>query len=85
MKLEQVINDTSSSAPHNPYSLFGNTVRKPALGPSFTFLTDVTVWVAKYDDEEGRGTRHVLEVFRSKVAVSSFLPRLCGCSDIGPI
>jgi hypothetical protein len=44
--------------------------------------------VAKYDEEEGRGARHVLEVFRSKVAVSMSL-WLFGltvwvCADTGP-
>ncbi|TFY83535.1 hypothetical protein EWM64_g486 [Hericium alpestre] len=41
-----VINTSSSANPYNPASVFSTTARKPALGPSFTFLTDATLWMA---------------------------------------
>jgi len=67
-----VINDTSSAQPHNPTSAF-NT-RKPALGPSFAFLTDACLWLAKYDthdiDDDSRTTTHVAEVLRSRTTQS---------------
>ncbi|KAH7911529.1 P-loop containing nucleoside triphosphate hydrolase protein [Hygrophoropsis aurantiaca] len=66
-----IINNTSSASPHNPHSAFASTDRKPALGPSFTFLSDCTIWLAKKgesraDDESGPESLHVAEVFRSK-------------------
>jgi hypothetical protein len=51
--------------------------RKPALGPSFTHLTDATVWLSAVmqdgsDNDEGRGDRptHVVQVLRSRKKVS---------------
>jgi RAD51-like protein 3 len=70
-----VINNTSASTPHNLHSAFPTTVRKPALGPSFTFLTDGTLWLAKYAESGGDGkdgdgsTLHIAEVFKSKTTV----------------
>lgn len=68
-----VINDTSSCLPHNPDSVFAFTTRKPALGPSFTFLTDCTLWLSKTKNtqEAREGTSmHVAEVFRSRTTQS---------------
>jgi len=78
-----VINNTTACAAttniqaHNPHSAFLTTVRKPALGPSFTFLTDATLWLSAMTiltdatDKGGgdRSTVHVAEVFRSKTTV----------------
>ncbi|GBE88299.1 P-loop containing nucleoside triphosphate hydrolase protein [Sparassis crispa] len=65
-----VINTSSGSSPWNPDSAFLSTTRKPALGPSFTFLTETTLWLAKCesegDDPEQECTTHVAEVFRSR-------------------
>ncbi|TFY65562.1 hypothetical protein EVG20_g5526 [Dentipellis fragilis] len=41
-----VINTSTNANGSNPSSVFAETTRKPALGPSFTFLTDTTLWVA---------------------------------------
>ncbi|KIJ66711.1 hypothetical protein HYDPIDRAFT_26138 [Hydnomerulius pinastri MD-312] len=82
-----IINGTSASAPYNPQSAFSSTTRKPALGPSFTFLTDCTLWLAKHEDRdkaEAGSTKHVVEVFRSRTTVrasSSVTPLL---SDFEP-
>lgn len=69
----EVVNNTSASPPHNSLSAFASTVRKPALGPSFTFLTDCTVWLARHaytTNAETRSSIHVAEVFRSRSTVS---------------
>ncbi|KAJ4467516.1 P-loop containing nucleoside triphosphate hydrolase protein [Lentinula lateritia] len=58
----------------NPLSAFASTIRKPALGPSFTFMTDATLWVSLWPEKkqtEERSTAHVIEVFRSKFSVSN--------------
>ena len=43
----QVINSSTALKSSNPSSLFATTNRKPALGPSFTFLTDATLWLTR--------------------------------------
>ncbi|CCM03090.1 uncharacterized protein FIBRA_05210 [Fibroporia radiculosa] len=69
-----VINSSSRSLPCNPDSAFLSTVRKPALGPSFTFLTDTTLWLSKdladSSNADEEATTHVAEIFRSKKTVS---------------
>jgi RAD51-like protein 3 len=56
-------------------------MRKPALGPSFTALTDATLWLSQYDptsgdsgepmsNRDGSFTAHVAEVFRSRTTVT---------------
>ncbi|KZT07752.1 P-loop containing nucleoside triphosphate hydrolase protein [Laetiporus sulphureus 93-53] len=69
-----VINTSTKCLPRNPDSAFMSTDRKPALGPSFTFLTDTTLWISQTDDvgEEADGStiRHVAEVFRSRHTAS---------------
>ncbi|KAI0311563.1 P-loop containing nucleoside triphosphate hydrolase protein [Amylostereum chailletii] len=42
-----VLNNGTQCIPHNPASVFASTTRKPALGPSFAFLTDATLWLAR--------------------------------------
>lgn len=68
-----VINGTSAAAPFNQSSAFASTIRKPALGPSFTFMTDCTLWLSKTTDmldSEGSFSLHVAEVFRSRATRS---------------
>ncbi|KAG2035877.1 P-loop containing nucleoside triphosphate hydrolase protein [Suillus americanus] len=68
-----VINGTSAAAPFNQSSAFASTIRKPALGPSFTFMTDCTLWLSKtkdMPDPEGSFSVHVAEVFRSRATRS---------------
>ncbi|TCD61843.1 hypothetical protein EIP91_007833 [Steccherinum ochraceum] len=48
-----VLNGTSASAPNNPSSVFASTDRKPGLGPSFTYMTDATLWLAKWTKDLG--------------------------------
>ncbi|KAI0760960.1 P-loop containing nucleoside triphosphate hydrolase protein [Trametes elegans] len=67
-----VINAATKILPGNPEAVF-ETTRKPALGPSFTFLTDATLWLSQRSplsstDEEA--TLHVAEVFRSRTTRS---------------
>jgi hypothetical protein len=46
----QVTNNATDARPSNPLSSFAHTKLKPALGPSFTFLTDTTLWLARAQD-----------------------------------
>ncbi|KAE9395845.1 hypothetical protein BT96DRAFT_942151 [Gymnopus androsaceus JB14] len=58
----------------NPHSAFASTIRKPALGPSFTFMTDATLWVSFWPEQqesEKGSTTHVVEVFRSRFSKSN--------------
>ncbi|OCH86606.1 P-loop containing nucleoside triphosphate hydrolase protein [Obba rivulosa] len=63
-----VINSSTGAAPRNRDSAFFATDRKPALGPSFTFLTDTTLWLTKHGTEGGDKTANtvVAEIFRSR-------------------
>ncbi|KIM84382.1 hypothetical protein PILCRDRAFT_410642 [Piloderma croceum F 1598] len=69
-----VINNATpvAPAPHNPHSAFSSTVAKPALGPSFAFLTDATIWLSQHGEKartnEDR-TTYIAEIFKSKTAV----------------
>lgn len=65
-----IINDTSYALPYNAQSAFASNTRKPALGPTFAFLTDACLWLAKYDADhqvaqEG-STTYIAEVLRSR-------------------
>jgi hypothetical protein len=33
----------------NPQSAFASTIRKPALGPSFAFMSDCTLWLQRFE------------------------------------
>ncbi|RDB31002.1 DNA repair protein RAD51 4 [Hypsizygus marmoreus] len=72
-----VINNTTFFNPSNPYSALANaaSTRKPALGPSFAFLTDATLWLTKAGEQDEadpkiRYTIHTAEVLRSKITRS---------------
>ncbi|KAF9069223.1 P-loop containing nucleoside triphosphate hydrolase protein [Rhodocollybia butyracea] len=57
----------------NPYSAFESTIRKPALGPSFTFMTDATLWLFCWPEQtDGEAQSiYIVEVFRSKFSISN--------------
>ncbi|KAJ7179422.1 P-loop containing nucleoside triphosphate hydrolase protein [Mycena filopes] len=67
-----VVNNSAAFTPFIPNSVFNNpNIRKPALGPSFTFLTDATLWLAKDAAETGMEndtTQHAVQVYRSKIS-----------------
>ncbi|KZT73040.1 P-loop containing nucleoside triphosphate hydrolase protein [Daedalea quercina L-15889] len=65
-----VINSSTKCTPRNPDSVFATTDRKPALGPSFTFLTDTTLWLAKREIGEDGNIAHIAEIFRSRIGPS---------------
>ena len=77
-RLLQVINTTTRVSPRNPRATnpeaVFETTRKPALGPSFAFMADTTLWLSQRADEQGgggeNGTTHTAEVIRSRVVVS---------------
>ncbi|TBU41488.1 P-loop containing nucleoside triphosphate hydrolase protein [Dichomitus squalens] len=76
-----VINSSTRLEPRNPESRNSEAVfemrRKPTLGPSFTFLTDATLWLSRRDPDasgESRAgdesTLHTAEVLRSRITRS---------------
>ncbi|KAL0956865.1 hypothetical protein HGRIS_002973 [Hohenbuehelia grisea] len=71
-----VLNNATRSTPNNPHTVF-ESEKKPALGPSFPFLTDATLWLwcppgshFSEDDESSEETVHVAEILRSKTTQS---------------
>ncbi|KAF5379927.1 hypothetical protein D9757_007214 [Collybiopsis confluens] len=67
--------ETISGPILNPQSAFASTIRKPALGPSFTFMSDATLWLSlwpspKDSDTHENSTAHTVEVLRSKFSAS---------------
>ncbi|KAI9061202.1 P-loop containing nucleoside triphosphate hydrolase protein [Trametes sanguinea] len=68
-----VINNSTKMLPRNPDAIF-ETARKPALGPSFTFMTDATLWLSRRPEDESAdekgSTMHVAEVLRSRISRS---------------
>ncbi|KAG9315058.1 P-loop containing nucleoside triphosphate hydrolase protein [Chiua virens] len=71
----EVVNNTSASPLHNSLSVFPSTTRKPALGPSFTFLTDCTIWLARREDmmdAEAGESMHAVEIFKSRATVRNY-------------
>lgn len=46
----QVLNTAVSSLPHYPLSSFARTTLKPALGLSFAYMTDGTLWLSRAED-----------------------------------
>ncbi|KAJ7122746.1 P-loop containing nucleoside triphosphate hydrolase protein [Mycena epipterygia] len=77
-----IVNNSAAFTPYVAGSASNSpNIRKPALGPSFTFLTDATLWLALCKDDpdlhEGNtvneGTKHVAQVYRSKITPSKAL------------
>ncbi|OJT03212.1 DNA repair protein RAD51 -like protein [Trametes pubescens] len=68
-----VINSSTKILPSNPETVF-ETARKPALGPSFTFMADATLWLSQRPPEEAESdddsTVHIAEVLRSRISRS---------------
>jgi RAD51-like protein 3 len=56
------LNNSTSNTHTNPGQLFQNYSRKPALGPSFTYMSDSTLWLSKPDR---RSNRVKIELVRS--------------------
>ncbi|KAI0635525.1 P-loop containing nucleoside triphosphate hydrolase protein [Trametes polyzona] len=70
-----VINSSTKILPRNPETVF-ETARKPALGPSFTFMADATLWLSCRDEELQQSadgvevTTHIAEVLWSRISRS---------------
>ncbi|CAE6461832.1 unnamed protein product [Rhizoctonia solani] len=62
-----VLNKTANSPTRNSLSVFPKTTAKPALGPTFTFLSHATIWLSTSRKQNREGQTHILEVFRSRV------------------
>ncbi|KAJ7638534.1 P-loop containing nucleoside triphosphate hydrolase protein [Roridomyces roridus] len=65
-----VVNNSTLFTPFVPGSASNNpNIRKPSLGPSFTFLTDATVWLVldAESDSGNEGTKHIAQLYRSKI------------------
>ncbi|THV07965.1 hypothetical protein K435DRAFT_959425 [Dendrothele bispora CBS 962.96] len=60
-------------------SIFPFVNKKPALGPSFPYMTDATLWIAEWQDVSEAGgdipgdgtTLHMIEIFRSRMSASN--------------
>ncbi|KAF8072080.1 P-loop containing nucleoside triphosphate hydrolase protein [Lyophyllum atratum] len=70
-----VINNSTFVNPSNPHATNASAARKPALGPSFTFMSDATLWLAqpvehRMQDRETVYTIRSAEVLRSKTTPS---------------
>lgn len=74
-----VLNGTSVSTHNNPSSAFASTVRKPALGPSFMYESDATLWLAQWsrglgyevpEERQDDDEVYVAEMFRTKCTQS---------------
>lgn len=61
-----VLNTATSNPTANPAQLFSNSPRKPALGPSFTYMTDATIWLSKPANTNVEGEHTTLELVRSR-------------------
>ena len=67
----------------NPTSAFSGTTAKPSLGPTFSYLVDATLWLAKANQVlvTDKEDLHVVEIFKSRKAVFppifSSVARLC--------
>ena len=59
----------------NPASAFLGTTAKPSLGPTFSYLVDATLWLAKATQVlvADREDLYVAEIFKSRKTV--FPPR----------
>ncbi|KAF8626407.1 hypothetical protein AX17_006574 [Amanita inopinata Kibby_2008] len=61
-----VLNNTAAAKPSLE---FPGANRKPALGPSFSFLTDTTLWLTRCDQRIENSAEHklTLEIYRSRL------------------
>jgi RAD51-like protein 3 len=73
---DQILNSTSSALPHTHQSWRSSAARKPALGSSFTYMTDATLWLSKSSasytteqDDTLEAPIHTAEILRSKFTV----------------
>ena len=57
----------------NPASAFSGTTAKPSLGPTFSYLVDATLWLAKADQilVTDREDLYIAEIFKSRKTVFS--------------
>ena len=57
----------------NPASAFFGTTAKPSLGPTFSYLVDATLWLAKAKQvlDTDREDLYIAEIFKSRKAVLS--------------
>lgn len=71
---EQLINSATGAKSGQGVSVFTDEYKKPALGPSFTFGADGTLWLARHSDAgETEGAVFTAEVLRSRTSVSTLL------------
>lgn len=55
----------------NPASAFSGTTAKPSLGPTFSYLVDATLWLAKANQvlATDKEDLYVAEIFKSRKTV----------------
>ena len=64
----------------NPASAFSGTTAKPSLGPTFSYLVDAILWLAKANQVllTDKGDLYVAEIFKSRKTVFSLCFLCCG-------
>ncbi|KAK0480249.1 P-loop containing nucleoside triphosphate hydrolase protein [Armillaria novae-zelandiae] len=68
-----VINNATALRGDDSLSVFEWTTKKPALGPSFSFMSDSTLWLSKCQDQDSDDAEiYVAEILRSRSTVSLF-------------
>lgn len=73
----KVINNATLKEPYDASKM--NQGRKPALGPTFTFMTDTTLWLsqkAPENDEEAAEKTNHLRILKSRTKVFSHSRKL---------
>lgn len=55
----------------NPTSAFSGITAKPSLGPTFSYLVDATLWLAKANQASAtdREDLYIAEIFKSRMVV----------------
>ncbi|KAF9791121.1 hypothetical protein BJ322DRAFT_428476 [Thelephora terrestris] len=69
--LTSIITNTSTLMPgggRNPTSAFSGTTAKPSLGPTFSYLVDATLWLAKASQvlDTDREDLYIAEILKSR-------------------
>ncbi|KAK0193570.1 P-loop containing nucleoside triphosphate hydrolase protein [Armillaria mellea] len=64
-----VINNATALRGDDSLSVFEWTTKKPALGPSFSFMSDSTLWLSKCQDQDDAEI-YVAEMLRSRSTVT---------------
>ncbi|KAG7450952.1 P-loop containing nucleoside triphosphate hydrolase protein [Guyanagaster necrorhizus] len=76
-----VINNATALRGDDSLSAFEWTAKKPALGPSFSFMSDSTLWLSKCHDRDD-AAMYTAEMLRSRSTHSSTWTRFRICDGV---